>query len=267
MNPSNRIIQALWIGPSLSIMEQLCIRSFLANGHEFHLYVYEDVGNVPAGTICQDANAIVESKHIFVLKDGFAKGTVSAFSELFRWELLKQKGGWWVDMDVVCLKPFSIEQETVICSSFEAQWGNLANTCIIKFPAHCPLAVFLSDTAWSVDKDKVRFIEIGPLLLQRAVAEMKLNKYVVKPEIFCPITWRSVDRIVYPPSRVTLKSILKNTKRMLRELFKPQTRPGKITSETLGVHLWNEMWKNSGFDKNEEYDKKCLYERLKKRYL
>src|SRR5258706_6206464 len=39
----NKIIQGLWIGPTLSQMEQLSIASFLANGHEYHLFVYDDV--------------------------------------------------------------------------------------------------------------------------------------------------------------------------------------------------------------------------------
>lgn len=49
------VIQSLWIGGSLSVMEQLCITSFLKNGHPFHLYTYEDVKNIPDGTIVKDA--------------------------------------------------------------------------------------------------------------------------------------------------------------------------------------------------------------------
>ncbi len=36
------VFQSLWIGAELSAMEQLSIRSFLANGHEFHLYTYQE---------------------------------------------------------------------------------------------------------------------------------------------------------------------------------------------------------------------------------
>ena len=44
------IIQSLWIGKELSVLEQLCICSFLKNGHNFHLYTYEKINNVPDGT-------------------------------------------------------------------------------------------------------------------------------------------------------------------------------------------------------------------------
>ena len=36
-------IQSLWIGGELSPMEQLSIASFLAHGHEYHLYSYGEV--------------------------------------------------------------------------------------------------------------------------------------------------------------------------------------------------------------------------------
>ena len=43
------IIQSFWVGEPLSKLEQLCIQSFLDNGHEFHLYVYDDVQGIPEG--------------------------------------------------------------------------------------------------------------------------------------------------------------------------------------------------------------------------
>lgn len=45
------IVQSLWIGPRLSSMEWLSIRSFLEHGHEVHLFVYEDVEGVSEGTV------------------------------------------------------------------------------------------------------------------------------------------------------------------------------------------------------------------------
>jgi len=48
---TNRIVQWLWVGSELSMMEQLSISSFLLNGHEYHLYVYGETRNVPLGTV------------------------------------------------------------------------------------------------------------------------------------------------------------------------------------------------------------------------
>ena len=50
------IVQGLWIGTPLSKMEILSIKSFLQNGHPYHLYVYHRVDNVPEGVVLKDAN-------------------------------------------------------------------------------------------------------------------------------------------------------------------------------------------------------------------
>lgn len=63
----NKTLQGLWIGPELSLMEQLSISSFLQNGHDYHLYVYDEV-NVPAGTVVRSANEILPAVRIFQLQ-------------------------------------------------------------------------------------------------------------------------------------------------------------------------------------------------------
>ena len=36
---------------------------------------------------------------------------------------------------------------------------------------------------------------------------------------------------------------------------------------TYGVHLWNEMWRREGADKDGQYHPDTLYEQFKKKYL
>jgi len=110
-------MQGLWIGPELSPMEALSIRSFLAHGHEYHLYTYGHVSNVPEGTVVKDANAIIPFDKVFKYRD---YDSYSGFSNHFRYQLLQLRGGWWVDLDLICLKPFDFESDYVF-SSEEAQ--------------------------------------------------------------------------------------------------------------------------------------------------
>ena len=35
-------IQGLWVGDALSDMERMSLASYLRQGHEYHLYVYND---------------------------------------------------------------------------------------------------------------------------------------------------------------------------------------------------------------------------------
>ena len=89
---SSSIIQTLWIGGSLSLMEQLCVASFIKNGHEFHLYTYGEVLNVPNGAVIKDANEIIPESEIFT----YCNGSYAGFADWFRWALLCKKGNIWV---------------------------------------------------------------------------------------------------------------------------------------------------------------------------
>jgi len=127
----SNIIQSLWIGSSLSKLEQVCLKSFIDNGHEFHLYTYEDVDNIPEGIIIKDGNEILDKSEIF----RYQNGSVSAFSNLFRFTLLYKKGGIWVDTDVICVKPFLFEDEIVIMSEPDKYYNeNIITSCFIKLP-------------------------------------------------------------------------------------------------------------------------------------
>jgi hypothetical protein len=118
---SNQIISSLWIGPHLSLVELLTIQSFLTNGHRFKLYVYDELlTHLPEGCELADANTILPKSAIFRYKNksqyGQGKGSVSGFSDIFRYKMLYDYGGWWVDMDVTCLRHFDFEEEYVFRS-------------------------------------------------------------------------------------------------------------------------------------------------------
>lgn len=115
MNIDNKIINGLWIGDKLSSIELLTLKSFVAHGHEFHLWCYSNLSTqVPEGVICKDANEIIPQAKIFRYKHknqfGNGKGSVAGFSDIFRYKLLYEHGGWWVDMDITCLKTFDIDK-------------------------------------------------------------------------------------------------------------------------------------------------------------
>ncbi len=89
---SNKIIQGLWIGDTLSPMEQMSIASFLRHGHEYRLYTYDPISNIPASTTIKDANQILPKDRIFTLQQGWGKGSYAVFSDMFRYLLLNKRG-------------------------------------------------------------------------------------------------------------------------------------------------------------------------------
>jgi hypothetical protein len=87
----SRIVHGLWIGKRLSKMELLTIHSFLRHGHEFHLWLYDDLETpLPPQVVVEDAGTILPQSRIFRKRQvdsesGVGRGSVSApFSDLFR---------------------------------------------------------------------------------------------------------------------------------------------------------------------------------------
>jgi hypothetical protein len=121
MQHHNKIVHGLWIGPALSALELLCLKSFTAMGHEFHLWLYEPLRQaLPAGVTQRPAASILPAAAVFRYQHGnqfgHGKGSLAGFSDLFRYQLLYQEGGWWADMDVTCLKPLDFQQPYVFRS-------------------------------------------------------------------------------------------------------------------------------------------------------
>src|SRR5436190_20694063 len=133
-------IQGLWIGPALSTVERLSISSFLGNGHPYHLYVYGEVKGIPAGTTVLDGSEILPASRIFHYKN---RSSVAGFSNFFRYKLLLDRGGWWADLDVVCIRPFCFDTEHV----FSSEW-NLDSPVLSAGVMRCPPHSAFADYAW-----------------------------------------------------------------------------------------------------------------------
>ena len=132
------IIQSLWVGNELSRMEYYSILSFLKLGYEFHLYTYEKVKNVPKGTKILNGNKIIPRKDIFKLKE-----TYLPFADIFRYKMLYEKGGYWVDLDMIAIKKLDFNEPYVFSSertiqegAFKMQVKSVPNIGILKAPKH-----------------------------------------------------------------------------------------------------------------------------------
>jgi hypothetical protein len=236
------IVQSLWIGPSLPPMQALSIRSFLACGHEYHLYTYQDVNGVPRGTRICDAAAILPRESIFCYRDGFGKGTYGAFSDLFRYKLVFERGGWWVDTDLVCLEPFDFADALVFATEHEDDLTLQTASCAFKSPAKSDYLDYCLKVCESKDKNEIRWSEIGPYLLGEAIGRFGLQGYQVAPHIFNP-----VDFFVF------------------RDILAPEFDMSRL-SGSYAVHLWNQMWKSHDVDIETDAPPDSLYGMLKRRY-
>ncbi len=225
-------------------MERLALASHVQVGHACRLWVYDPVSNVPPGIAVEDAGDIFPRSRIFTYRHGPGKGSVAAFANLFRYKLLCRLGGWWCDTDVVCLKPLNFAGDHVFAS--ERTPGSVQVTnCVIKAPKDSPVMRHCLATAEARDPASLNWGDTGPRLLTEAVRRFQLDDSVVAPETFCPVHFFDAGALL--------------------------SRPVDLQSSPLrhahAVHLWHEIWRRHGWDKNATYPDHCLYERLKRLLL
>ena len=217
----NRVVQSLWVGSRLSEMERMCISSFLVRGHEFHLYTYGPVEGVPEGTTVMDAAQIVPTS----LLDPGQFQHLAAFADCFRYKLLLDRGGWWVDTDTFCLRPFDFEGEYVFSSEASKDGGSTVNNGNIKAPPGSPVIRHCWGVCLAAGTYASRN-QFGPRMLREAVDKFQLQRYAVPPSALCPVPWWDAPKMASRPCALT------------------------IPWDSYAVHLWNEMWRDGKIDKD-----------------
>lgn len=248
----SQVIQSLWIGDSLSKMEQLCAKSFVDNGHEYHLYTYGDVKNIPNGVIVKNGNDILPESEIFRYKNG----SVSAFSNLFRFALLYKKGGYWADADLICTKHFVFDEPFVFTSE-PVRGKTHINAGLIKIPKNSKegLDAFQKQIE---NKKKILSGEMqwggGPTTIKYLVEKYKLQKYV--------LPWNGICTCDYNMFYTLIKTNIK------KQYFCSYVIDNikDIPENMIGIHLWNEMWRRNKIDKNGTFDPDSIFEYYKKKH-
>lgn len=253
------IVGSLWIGNELSNMEIMSINSFLYHGYEYHLYVYDEIKNIPKGVIVKNGNTIINSSEIYHYKNG----SVSAFSNLFRFELIYQTGTIWVDMDLICLKYYDFTEKYIIVSIPNKFYDKeTIAVSLIKFPAKDPILLDAIQICKQKKYDILNGIMVwglGPTTMDTVVNKYCLHSHV-KPWYFSnSCSCDHVDSIVKP--NWTTPDI-KKTDNLIYTL-----RLKNIPTETYFVHLWNDVWRRYKLDKNKKYNNNTMYEDLKLKYL
>lgn len=202
----NQIVTGLWIGDTLPELARLCIASFIHHGHTFQLYTYQDYDNVPDGTIVKNANDLIDSNCLFLS---------GAFNDWFRWVYLSKHGGWFIDMDVVCMSDDLPDADIWMGHDTLDTIG----TYLIKFPADHPgineLAAGAGDPCsifpWTSTDERsyktwllhdkrnimhrrhrhIDWAQYGKHELMRMVRHYKLDRLVAPADYVNPLSWES----------------------------------------------------------------------------
>ena len=204
----NQKITGLWVGKTLPLLAQLCIKSFLDHGHEFQLFTYRHYDNIPEGTTVRDAREILPEDVIFT--DSY--NSLASFSDWFRMKFLSEEGGIWSDMDVICLRE-DLPIELLWCCR---QDSHTVATGFMAFPAQhvvpmtlCMLATDPASSApWDNEADMARKQKMkeeypdvrerrkripwgycGPVGMTKAMAHFALLSKVALPSQLYPVRW------------------------------------------------------------------------------
>jgi hypothetical protein len=119
-------------------MECLTIKLLQSYGHTVFLWSYNDIDNVPIGTVVKDARQILEEDTIFkysgqplnLIPNG-GIGSLSHWSDQFQLRLLSIYGGIYIQLDVACLKPLDFQSPYTFVS-------HQTQTDIAAFLMKCP---------------------------------------------------------------------------------------------------------------------------------
>jgi len=103
--PASRV-RCFWSGSKPNDIAMLSLRSFVQNDHAVCLYTYDNLeelaAQMPSGVCVRSAEDIVARS---IYDECLARSEVRYFSDIFRYAALYRFGGWWIDTDVVLLRP------------------------------------------------------------------------------------------------------------------------------------------------------------------
>ncbi len=239
----NKIVRGLWVGTEqLTAIQKLSIKSFLDNGHEFHLYTYRQKEGIPSGTTVIDAESIIPWSD----RKKFANDV--HLCDWFRSNVMWNLGGWFVDTDVVCLQPFDFDQPRVFVGEYQFGQGPpaltkpLVNGCIVKIPAKDEMTGAILDRVRRMDTLHCDWIDVGPAQFRWGVNQFDYRDSIQHPDVFDSLWPDSLHNFVYA------------------EGMHPWIQPEKAKA----IHLRASYWKSgTRLDPDGEYPLDSCFERLK----
>lgn len=217
-------VHMFWTGPSLSSYEHLSLKSFVATGANVSIYSYDKNLAVPEGVELVYADEIIPPSNFTLVHLNGEPSLVSP-SNLFRYAAIEKLGGWYADLDMVCLGKSLPDRETYLAR--ETNWS--VNAAVMKFPMHHPIVEALLEECRRVQSGlqdgsiKPSWGVLGPTLVTTVVTSQQFNPHVLARLHAYEIGYDEVLALFDP---------------QCREKLSERTRQSDF------VHLWNEVWRS-----------------------
>jgi hypothetical protein len=230
----DQVVRCFWHGP-FSAYEALCLSSFVAAGIAVELFSDAPISGLPAGVTRRNAREILD-RDVAVYRHEFDGPSPSLHSNHFRYALLEELGGWWIDTDVILVASSLPAADIFIARQADQELNGSA----MRFPPHHILMKAARERTAAV-LENARWGDTGPKLLtelqpihapgvQIAACE---SSYAIGPDEF--------QKFLLPEACAEVD---------------------ERTANSTFVHLWNEMWRKAGVPKNIAPPRGCWLDRM-----
>jgi len=245
------MINTFWVGAPLTRLEVGVIQSVINLDYPITVYTYNDISGFlsdKSGLVTvKDAREILSEHEIFSYTGRHAAYTYLPFSDLFRIMLLHKKGGIWIDLDLILMKPIPqylmnrpyifASERTILKGAYKVAWPQTMTICFIKVPGpNSELTTWLLKNLPKVHDNPMIYSK----LFRKGVETLGLKEWIVAPQTFCPINWWDVPELF---NGKDFKGKYGQPAFDVYDLEKP---------DVIGVHLWRAILrkKNTPYDKN-----------------
>jgi hypothetical protein len=142
----NNNVNCVWIGDELSIMELLSIKLAQKLGYTVNIWSNHKFDNLPNGVIHRDlpSDILPPTRFQGIPFQGIPNGgigSLSHWSDYFAFTILKNGGGYWMQLDFAMLKRVDTEKSYIFTSL-----GHQISPVFMKIPPSSQFAKELSET-------------------------------------------------------------------------------------------------------------------------
>jgi SAM-dependent methyltransferase len=198
-----QVVQTFWHGNVIGPYQLVCLRSFADYGHQVEIFSYDSHLNLPDWIERRDAAEILPHDKVLRPLDG----RFAIHANLFRYALLHQRGGWWIDPDVILLKP-DLPAADVFFAGIDV--FGMTSTGLLRFPkGHSIVKAGLEKTLFLGDSI-ADWEASGAMLLTDLIQQKGLGSDLRSREPLGPISWFDVPALFSPSHREHLEQLCKS---------------------------------------------------------
>ena len=157
-SPPDHVVRCFWHG-AFSPYEAVCLSSFVTAGIAVELFSEAPIAGLPVGVTRRNAREILD-RDVAVYRHEFDGPSPSLHSNHFRYALLEQSGGWWIDTDVMLMAASLPAVDMFVARQSDHELNGSA----MRFPPGHPLIRAARERTADV-LDSARWGDTGPKLL------------------------------------------------------------------------------------------------------